>query len=1157
MTNPHYSRMDTYRPQPQYHTFAEESAVASVSSPSAFSGGPYPPPRLPSPTPSAPRSYNPRERFFHPAQPPTPSSSSSGGQAPARPGYTHLPPPSPTAPFPPHGATSSSAPQSRRLVPPSGLIPPFGPRLPPLFSGPQYDSLGLRQSEPSYSSSPSIMRPELPYSPHDARGAGPSGTRGSEPRAYHIKDEDSATDGGSPPKRKRAKTGTKITRNRKITSCLPCRERKQKCDRTHPICQKCIDDGRQCVYAKNEDLDGAVSASPQDTKKPKVSSIGPSDTEQRDPPRAASSSGGHSTCSHQDSEFLTQRRENLARLFTAARDRTLDFEKRVEAARAAAVAEVLFAENEVQDLRRDHLVLPTRQQVQHLLDIYKQDVELFNFIVLIDLNRSRIGGFLDWWHSNPVTLPVESDAPLAPLVLTILALASQAKRTRDSANAPEGSQAGSTPVPTSNDKYLPYLSSERVLLETAGKCISSLTIVCPSSWNSTYASPLDVVRAEVLRTLWHIGECHLQYAAICIASALRLAYAAGLHRDPLHWKNVGMGPYEVQVRRSTWWNVAFLETFHSHRIGQPSLITPGTVDTELPTNYDIVAEQHARASLIPMTRKRFYSLVTQLHVAQLFLQHSGKVFLLNLQPNDIVKGLSEIYKLWVAGMPKELQKLSRETNSSDSAYRPGFNESDSGDRKDFGDETDEEAQAFRWSIFLIRIQKLQGLLNVHRPACEVGSGCVDNDAQAVSSLRICLEASARLVHLCHQAIMCRPAPPHLLLGIISYYSFNAGAVLASQFSTQTAYSSICRPAFQKALAVLDYLAKNQALGNVSEQAERYCAAVREIAAIPEMFQKKLTSSSSQRSSSQSERAEPEAPHGQSSKPAEDHAAPPRLASPVPSAPGDNSTSYSRNAAPQLNYAHGTFASSSQSRYDPGQQQGQAQGSEAATGLVYDHQGQPQNAVIAALPGPPDQFLSATRAKASSNITDRPLPGRNPLNYSYFGFPPKADPHDASALATEPYYEAVMAAVPMPNDLPKPDDSAWFDTSGNAMFAGGALLSASTASPLSAGGGLAHGMPSDSHQQQHQQQQQQPQSQSQGQGQQYNTFQQYPPNVGEDVDLRGMDPHDLPVGVDWPLLGDFVQRILQGENVSDMPSERRSGQGRNQYKLGGGASTMTD
>lgn len=228
MTSPHSSRMDAYRPQPHYHTYAEESTVASASSPSAFGSGPFPPPRLPSPSPSAPRSYNPRERFFHPPQPPTPSGSSSGAQAPLHPGYTYLPPPSPTAPFPSHGPLSSSAPQSRRLVPPSGLIPPFGPRLPSLFSGPQYDSSGVRRSEPSYSPSQAAMRPGISYSSRDSRGPDASGTRGSEPRAYNIKDEDSATDGGSPPKRKRAKTGNKITRNRKITSCLPCRDRKQK-----------------------------------------------------------------------------------------------------------------------------------------------------------------------------------------------------------------------------------------------------------------------------------------------------------------------------------------------------------------------------------------------------------------------------------------------------------------------------------------------------------------------------------------------------------------------------------------------------------------------------------------------------------------------------------------------------------------------------------------------------------------------------------------------------------------------------------------------------------------------------------------------------------------------------------------------------------------
>jgi hypothetical protein len=157
---------------------------------------------------------------------------------------------------------------------------------------------------------------------------------------------------------------------------------------------------------------------------------------------------------------------------------------------------------------------------------------------------------------------------------------------------------------------------------------------------------------------------------------------------------------------------------------------------------------------------------------------------------------------------------------------------------------------------------------------------------------------------------------------------------------------------------------------------------------------------------------------------------------------------------------------------------------------------------------------------------------------------KGDPNDLTGPAVEPYYEAVTAVVPMPNDLARSDESAWFDTTSNAMFTGGAPLSGSTASPQSAGGGLSQAALSGSHQQP----QQQPQ--------QYDNFPQYPSNVGEDVSLTGMDPLGPPVGVDWPLLGDFVQRILQGENVSDMPAERRSGQGRNQYKLGGGPGTTT-
>lgn len=56
-----------------------------------------------------------------------------------------------------------------------------------------------------------------------------SESRPVEDADVHTTDEIGNGPGnGEQPRRKRARVGTKITRNRKITSCLPCRERKQK-----------------------------------------------------------------------------------------------------------------------------------------------------------------------------------------------------------------------------------------------------------------------------------------------------------------------------------------------------------------------------------------------------------------------------------------------------------------------------------------------------------------------------------------------------------------------------------------------------------------------------------------------------------------------------------------------------------------------------------------------------------------------------------------------------------------------------------------------------------------------------------------------------------------------------------------------------------------
>ncbi len=158
--------------------------------------------------------------------------------------------------------------------------------------------------------------------------------------------------------------------------------------------------------------------------------------------------------------MLQTRRETVEKLEEVGRDRSRDFNTRVNAARAAAIADVLF---------ESAITLPTADEISALLYTYKTQVEPFVNVVVIDINIARIQSFLRWWHSKPTTMP--ADPPLVPLLLVILALTLQVKR-----NSPEfegHNLRNFAPIPGIE------CSDERTLLSVAGHCIDALQIACP------------------------------------------------------------------------------------------------------------------------------------------------------------------------------------------------------------------------------------------------------------------------------------------------------------------------------------------------------------------------------------------------------------------------------------------------------------------------------------------------------------------------------------------------------------------------------------------------------------------------------------------------------------------------------------------------------
>lgn len=502
-------------------------------------------------------------------------------------------------------------------------------------------------------------------------------------------------------------------------------------------------------------------------------------------------------------DFLRRRKEGVWKVFHAGRDRNRSLQERVKASRAGCIAEVLFAENGAADLKlHPGLRLPTRQQAEHLLDTYKEDVQCVSNILIIDLNRARINSFLDWWHSNPVEMPIEADAPLAPLVLVVLALSLQAKRARDSITNPTIAQR------TGHNNFepvYPWISSERYLLETAGRCINALQIVCPSSWAAAYSAPLDVVRAEALRGLWHLGECHLQFAASCFSVALRLAYAAGLHRDPDHWTAAQMGKFEAQARRSAWWNIVTLEVFHAMRLGQPSTVLPEEMDTQLPLDFAAIAEQYeiTRDPHGPPSRLAFDAITTRFRLAKYIVTRSrGLSIPQGSAPRNHIGEYDELYDGWISEIPESLRSQMQDTSSAHAwqlAPRDG-----------------------RWELITLQMNYLQGCIATNNSKKE------SDTTKSPSATKAYLQAASHIAALCYKGIMQRPHIPAAMLGTFVYYLFNTGCLLAIQTVSPAPMISICQPPLEQALSALDSLGNIFSLHNVSELAAKYAGVIRDI-----------------------------------------------------------------------------------------------------------------------------------------------------------------------------------------------------------------------------------------------------------------------------------------------------------------------------------------
>ncbi|PWN53515.1 hypothetical protein IE53DRAFT_359947 [Violaceomyces palustris] len=659
-------------------------------------------------------------------------------------------------------------------------------------------------------------------------------------------------EGGSPVKvkkerakpRPRAKSQTKITRHRKITSCLQCRERKQKCDRVKPVCGNCLDNdrGEPCHYVDEETDRNAVNgsllgdsgalSSPAGLKRKFLDTGGGPYVSGRR--RHGAWRGSRETDRLYLEERLTRKhialvhqQQMISATVGAGKDKSKDFGARVNAARAAAIAGVIFDSN---------LKLPTAQQVSTLLYTYKTQIELFTNVVIIDINLARIQSFLRWWHSKPTTLP--ADPPLVPLLLVILALSLQARRT-----------TGEDPVEAQRDATDPLpafeCSDEKTLLEVSGDCIDALQIACPSAWSSAFQAPIDLIKASLLRGIWHLNELNLQFAGSCFATTTRLAHAAGLHRDPAHWS--GMRIEEAQARRNLWWNVVCLEASHASRLNQPPSLSHESFDTRYPDDHLALCALYERAgladadpsqvilppgatTLLPRmpTRVNFDYHWARFRLNHIALRHSRQLFRFNTS-EVIDPDVSEDYEKWKDELPSHLR--SHFDSRGAGSLRPSPECMAKLKKKQpvkgvFDPNLNEEHQQFLQRCML-EVFYHQSIISIHRPYIDERGAWRPPDS-VQKSLEICLISAETVVRIASDMLAVNP--PFYVYNFCIYLLFNSGLILAihCKLDSNSLSSMALRPALNQAILELSDMSSNSRLGNVAEQAGRYAATLKEM-----------------------------------------------------------------------------------------------------------------------------------------------------------------------------------------------------------------------------------------------------------------------------------------------------------------------------------------
>lgn len=140
-----------------------------------------------------------------------------------------------------------------------------------------------------------------------------------------------------------------------------------------------------------------------------------------------------------------------------------------------------------------------------------------------------------------------------------------------------------------NEECLEQLDEEKDILVARYKTLTEIALQ-----ESDFLNSVEIVTFQALLVYIAAMRSHDRSRTTWtfIGLAVRIARALGLHRDPTG------EPFDVQMRRRSWWTLLVLDTRASEDRGSETMITDGSFDTKMPANVN--DEEFGTASKSPV-----------------------------------------------------------------------------------------------------------------------------------------------------------------------------------------------------------------------------------------------------------------------------------------------------------------------------------------------------------------------------------------------------------------------------------------------------------------------------------------------------------------------------------------------------------------------------